>query len=123
TRYSRKNAPNNNGACNYNNGTWNTNGGTYFDTSASNWSALYNGTEAQFRTATNNYVTIQGPKASTTTVPYSGTLSKNIVKFKKENGTYQTVIAETTDIRYPSSGTNGNMYAAYADVTDYVRAN
>src|SRR5690606_39190637 len=83
----------------------------------------YNGIQNQFRDAANNYVTIQGPKSSTTTVPYSGTLSKNIVKFKKENGTYQTVIAETTDIRYPSGGTNGNMYAAYADVTAYVRAN
>lgn len=49
-------------------------------------------------------------------------LDKTKVKLKKEGGTYQTITANQSDIRYPN-GTNGNMYAAYADVTQYVRAN
>lgn len=85
-------------------------------------SFVYNGLEANFRTAATNYVTIQGPKTSTGTTNYNGTLTKNIVKFKKEGDTYQTITASTADIQYPS-GSYANMYAAYADVTEYVRAN
>lgn len=46
---------------------------------------------------------------------------KRKVKFKKAGGTYQNITAEATDIYYPSN-TDGNMYSAYADVTDYVIA-
>src|SRR5690606_12434105 len=60
----------------------------------SNWSNLvYNASETNFRTAANNYVTIQGPKTGSGTTSYNGTLTKNIVKFKKEGGTYQTITA------------------------------
>ena len=84
----------------------------------------YNASEADFRTSTNNYVTIQGPKTSTGTTNYNGTLTKNIVKFKKEGGTYQNITANTSNIYYPSSNSNyAGIYAAYADVTEYVRAN
>lgn len=45
--------------------------------------------------------------------------SKRTVKLKHDNDSYQTIIASIDDIYYPS-GSNGNMYAAYAEVTDYV---
>ena len=46
---------------------------------------------------------------------------KRKVKFKKAGGTYQDITAAATDIYYPTN-TDGNMYSAYADVTDYVIA-
>ncbi|MBA5794083.1 hypothetical protein H1R17_02310 [Flavobacterium sp. xlx-214] len=88
------------------------------------WSAyssyLNNGSEADFRTEANNYVRIQGPKTSTGTTNYNGTLTKNVVKFKKEGQPYQTLTADVNDVRYPN-GNDANMYAAYIDVTNYVR--
>src|SRR5690606_26516121 len=83
---------------------------------------IYNATLSEFRNSTNNFVTIQGPKTTTTTpnVSYNGTLSKNKIKLKKGNGAYQTFTASADDIRYPN-GTDANMYAAYVDVTEYVR--
>ncbi|GAP69544.1 hypothetical protein BA6E_1153 [Bacteroidales bacterium 6E] len=54
-------------------------------------------------------------------VTYGGKLlNKQVVKLKKAGGTYQTVTANPTDIYYPSNA-DGNMYSAYAEVTDYVR--
>lgn len=82
--------------------------------------AVYNVTD--FTNVNNNYVTIQGPKTSIGTTNYNGTLTKNVIKFKKENGTYQTIIANTSDIQYPNGNYN-DIYAAYADVTEYVRTN
>ena len=89
----------------------------------SNWSnPVYNASEVNFRTPTNNYVTIQGPKTSSGTTTYNGTLTKNVVKFKKEGQPYQTLTADVNDIRYPNGNYN-DIYAAYADVTEYVRTN
>ncbi len=48
------------------------------------------------------------------------TLYKNKVKFKHENGVYQSITANTDDIYYPS-GTFSNIYVAYAEVTDIVK--
>lgn len=50
------------------------------------------------------------------------TLDKRIVKFKKGDNKYIDIVANPTDIYYPKS-TEGAMYAAYADVTNYVREN
>lgn len=47
---------------------------------------------------------------------------KRKVKLKAENSSYVNITAEDSDIYYPSSK-DGYMYAAYADVTDYVRQN
>lgn len=60
---------------------------------------------------------------STVTVTKNGTtriFDKKEVKFKGPNGTYQTITATANDIYFPTSG-SGVMYAAYADVTAYVR--
>lgn len=55
------------------------------------------------------------------TVPGNGkTLHKNVVEFKHQNGTYQTITANTSDINYPS-GDSYNIYVAYAEVTDIVQ--
>ncbi|WP_162304870.1 hypothetical protein [Sphingobacterium olei] len=48
--------------------------------------------------------------------------NKRKIKLKKAGGTYQQIEAGTNDIYYPTT-TGGAMYSAYADVTDYVRAN
>jgi len=50
------------------------------------------------------------------------TVDKRQVKLKKAGGAYQTITAGPSDIYYPS-GAHGNMYSAYAEVTDIVRAN
>lgn len=103
---------------NYNHGTATNNensvSGTY----------VYNATLSDFRNPTNNFVTIQGPETTTTTtnVSYNQTLAKNKIKIKKGNGAYQTFTANTSDIHYPS-GTYSDIYAAYVDVTEYVRNN
>lgn len=49
-------------------------------------------------------------------------LDKRKVKLKKAGGTYQEITAGQDDIYYPTTS-DGFMYSAYADVTDYVRAN
>ncbi|MDX9726876.1 MAG: hypothetical protein RBT38_10860, partial [Bacteroidales bacterium] len=54
-------------------------------------------------------------------VTYGGKfLSKLQVKLKHGTDSYQTVTANSSDIYYPSNE-YGNMYAAYAEVTDYVK--
>ncbi len=50
----------------------------------------------------------------------SKTLDKRKVKLKHVDGTYITVTANADDIYYPTTG-YGFMYAAYAEVTDYVK--
>ncbi|MDY0099669.1 MAG: hypothetical protein RBR81_10750, partial [Bacteroidales bacterium] len=56
-------------------------------------------------------------------VSYGGKiLSKLQVKLRYGTGSYQTVTANPADIYYPSDA-YGNMYAAYAEVTDIVKAN
>lgn len=50
----------------------------------------------------------------------SKTLNKRKVKLKKAGGTYQTITAQ--GIYFPDN-TDGYMYSAYAEVTDYVKAN
>ena len=47
-------------------------------------------------------------------------LDKRKIKLKAAGSSYIDIQAKDTDIHYPSK-TDGNMYAAYADVTDYVR--
>ena len=48
-------------------------------------------------------------------------LNKGVIKLKHANASsYTTVTAEATDI-YAPSNQYGNMYSAYAEVTDYVR--
>ncbi|MDT0644384.1 HYR domain-containing protein [Zunongwangia sp. F363] len=45
--------------------------------------------------------------------------NRQAVKFKIPNGSYQEVTANSSDILFPG---DDNMYVAYAEVTDYVRA-
>lgn len=49
-------------------------------------------------------------------------LNKRKVKLKKAGDTYQTITAAESDIYYPMTN-DGQMYSAYAEVTDYVKAN
>ena len=49
-------------------------------------------------------------------------LNKRQVKLKKAGDTYQTITANSNDIYYPTAD-DGYMYSAYAEVTDYVKAN
>lgn len=49
-------------------------------------------------------------------------LNKRKVQLKKDDLPYQEITAATNDIYYPS-GAHSDIYAAYADVTNYVRAN
>ncbi len=54
-------------------------------------------------------------------VTYGGkVLNKRKVKLRYNNETYIDVTANATDIWYPD-GQDADMYAAYADVTDFVR--
>lgn len=109
--------------CNYNNGTWNDNNGAYYNTSIGAYTApVYNATLANFQTSNNNYVTISGPKTQTGSVNSNWTLDKRVIKLKKEGQPYTTFTAANADILYPD-GDYGNMYAAYKDVTEYVRQN
>ncbi|UPT70911.1 MAG: gliding motility-associated C-terminal domain-containing protein [Flavobacterium sp. JAD_PAG50586_2] len=51
------------------------------------------------------------------------TFNKRIVKLKGPSaGTYTNITAAATDIYYPS-GSDDNIYSAYAEITDYVRTN
>ena len=70
-------------------------------------------------TNSNNFITAD--VSGTIVGPLVKTLYKNKVKLKWENDAYQEFDAGT-NIRYPSNA-DGNMYAAYADVTEYVREN
>ncbi|MDL2315245.1 hypothetical protein LJC16_03195, partial [Bacteroidales bacterium OttesenSCG-928-C19] len=54
-------------------------------------------------------------------ISYGGAnLNKRTVKLKHSTGTYFTVTATSNNIYYPSDA-DGNMYSAYAEITDYVR--
>jgi len=64
----------------------------------------------------------EGPSPMTVEVGGGKTLDKRQVKLKKAGGAYQTITAGPSDIYYPSDQ-HGNMYSAYAEVTDFVRAN
>ncbi|MDR0228491.1 MAG: hypothetical protein LBI72_05435 [Flavobacteriaceae bacterium] len=55
-------------------------------------------------------------------VQESKSLDKRKVKLKVKDKSYIDVVANDSDIYYPSDK-DGNMYSAYADVTDYVRQN
>lgn len=79
-----------------------------------------NRTESQYRDTGYGYAEVNLKKITTASV--TKTLNKREVLLKKEGGTYQTITANTNDIQYPN-GSYANMYAAYADVTEYVRAN
>lgn len=96
--------------------------GNHLITNSTAWaSPVYNATLAEFTTATNNYVTIEGPKTTATgSTTNTWTLDKHIIKFKKEGQAYTSFTASDTDISYPN-GNYANMYAAYKDVTEYVR--
>lgn len=76
--------------------------------------------ESQYRNTSRGYAQVNLKKITTASV--TKTLNKREVLLKKEGGTYQTITANTNDIQYPN-GSYANMYAAYADVTEYVRAN
>ncbi len=47
-------------------------------------------------------------------------LNKRKVKLRHNDGAYEEITATANDIWYPSAE-DGNMYAAYAEVTDFVR--
>ncbi|MDY0315273.1 MAG: hypothetical protein RBR32_09385, partial [Bacteroidales bacterium] len=47
-------------------------------------------------------------------------LNRRQVQLKKSGQTYQTITANSNDIYYPMTA-DGQMYSAYAEVTDYVR--
>ena len=55
-------------------------------------------------------------------VQESKLLDKGKVKLKVKDKSYIDVVANASDIYYPSDK-DGNMYSAYADVTEYVRQN
>ncbi|HPR27619.1 hypothetical protein, partial [Lentimicrobium sp.] len=52
-------------------------------------------------------------------IPSALELNKRAVLLKHSDGSYLDVTANSADIYYPSN-TDGNMYSAYAEVTDYV---
>lgn len=66
---------------------------------------------------------------NTSYIIHSTNFDKRKVKLKKDNLSYQDIEAHTVNnipqILYPDTSTNSNdyIYAAYADVTDYVRTN
>ena len=108
--------------CDGSDSNYDNNNNNYYKVSQGAWSTTgYNATQNQFRDASDNYVTVQGPQSTYTTANYNKSLSKNIVKLKHETGDYFNVTALTADIQYPSGGNFSNMYAAYADVTDSIR--
>ena len=79
-----------------------------------------NRSESDYRETGYGYAQVNLKVITTTSV--TKTLDKRVVRLKKEGGTYQTITANADDIQYPS-GSYSDMYAAYADVTQYVRAN
>lgn len=59
--------------------------------------------------------------SSSMTISYGGkTYAKNQVKFKHENGSYQTITAHENDILFQARDYD-DIYVAYAEVTDIVR--
>src|SRR5690606_31902575 len=75
--------------------------------------------ENQYRDSQRNYAEVNLRAIIFTNL--TKTLDKRQIKFKKENQTYESYTASADDIRYPNNGTDANMYAAYVDVTEYVR--
>lgn len=72
----------------------------------------------EYRDSERNYAQVN--LRTITSSSLTKTLDKRQIKFKKENQTYESFTASEDDIRYPN-GTDANMYAAYVDVTEYVR--
>ncbi|WP_316832658.1 hypothetical protein [Pedobacter aquatilis] len=83
---------------------------------------LTNGSATNYTATADNYANVSLSGTGTSSQLITKTFDKTKVKLKKAGGTYQNITATSTDIYYPN-GTDGNMYAAYADVTDYVIAN
>lgn len=76
------------------------------------------GFEFSFQNSDTNYAQVNLRAITFTNL--TKTLDKRQIKFKKENQTYESYTASADDIRYPND-TDANMYAAYVDVTEYVR--
>lgn len=78
--------------------------------------------QSDYRATSRGYAQVNLKKI--TTISVTKNLDKRVVRLKKEGGTYQNITANTSNIYYPSSNSNyAGIYAAYADVTEYVRAN
>lgn len=75
-------------------------------------------TESEYQSSQRNYAQVNLRAITFTNL--TKTLDKRQIKFKKENQTYESYTASADDINYPN-GTDANMYAAYVDVTEYVR--
>ncbi|WP_286409557.1 hypothetical protein [Myroides marinus] len=78
-----------------------------------------NGRESSY-TNNNNYIIMDF--SGEIEVEKDKLLDKRKVKLKKGTNAYINVEASSSDIYYPSDK-DGNMYSAYADITDYVRQN
>jgi len=76
------------------------------------------GSGSDYTNASRNNITLNAPTITTSTV--NKTYDKRKVKLKIEGDSYMDVTAADSDILYPGS-TYDNIYAGYADVTDYVR--
>ncbi|WP_353102109.1 hypothetical protein [Myroides odoratus] len=69
---------------------------------------------------TKNNITFDISGNRVSSVKVNRELDKRKVKFKANNDQYINITAKDTDIYYPTES-EGVMYSAYADVTDYVR--
>lgn len=78
--------------------------------------AQTNGSIANYQNATNNAVKVKVRAGRST----QKQLNKRTVKLKMGSNEYIDVPAASTNIHFPTTG-EGAMYAAYADVTEYVR--
>ncbi|MCA0383362.1 MAG: T9SS type A sorting domain-containing protein [Bacteroidetes bacterium] len=79
------------------------------------------GTETNTQTTSDAEVNVSGTIQVNTTVTKS--FDKQQLKLKGPAAAgYTTITASPSDIYFPTTS-EGNMYAAYAEVTDYVRAN
>lgn len=76
--------------------------------------------ESQYRDTSRGYAQVNLKKI--TTISVTKNLDKRVVRLKKEGGTYQTITANASNILYPNGNYN-DIYAAYADVTEYIRTN
>ncbi len=73
------------------------------------------------RSSSNSDVNVSGTAPLYTNV--TKTFNKRIVSLKGPNSTsYTQITAATNDIYYPS-GTQDDIYSAYAEITDYVKTN
>lgn len=78
-------------------------------------------TQNQYRDTSYGYAQVNLKKI--TTISVTKNLDKRVVRLKKEGGTYQTITANASNILYPNNGNYNDIYAAYADVTEYIRTN